>query len=407
MIAWVLAGIVTISSLTQAVPLFTSDPTASFFTNGLVLLVTLALRPAFSFLAALIVSRQPRNAVGWLLFFPATIDIFNVLPYIHSFTAAPQAPPLRLLLSLWYATTSWLQLIFPIFFIMVLFPTGRPPSPRWRWLIAAGLGMCAFFLFLVTFGRTYSAVDVSQDWAITNPIGFIELGANTDLFFVIWGIGLISIAILSVVSLVVRYRSATSIEREQIKWLLFACAVFAALYGTAYPINTLPEWAAYRPVANSLWQISMIGIPLAIAIAILRYRLFDIDLIIRRTLQYGLLSVLLGLVYYGLVVVLGQVFQGISGQQSPLVVVISTLAIAALFSPLRRRLQTIIDRRFYRSKYDAEETLAHFAARLQNEVDLDEIQRTFIRMVDENIQPERTALWLVKGRLGERDGFNP
>jgi hypothetical protein len=105
--------------------------------------------------------------------------------------------------------------------------------------------MCVFFVLLVTFLRTYSAIDYGLDWEITNPIGFIELGENEGLFSVLWGIGLISIAILSVVSLIVRFRRAAAVEREQIKWLLFACAVFAASYGIAYPINTSPEWSAY------------------------------------------------------------------------------------------------------------------------------------------------------------------
>jgi hypothetical protein len=392
--AWLLAGMVTISSAAQSIPLFNNFAADSGLAAILNTLVIIALRPVFAALAALIVSRHPRNAVGWLLFLPAMGFIFNVEPYIRSFTAAPEQPPFLLLLSLWYATTSWLGLIFPIFFIMVLYPTGRPPSPRWRWLIRAGLGMCAFFVLLVTFGRTYNAIDYGRDWQITNPIGFIELGENEGLFFILWGFGLISNAILSVVSLIVRFRRAAAVEREQIKWLLFACAVFAASYGISYPINTLPEWSAYRTAANLLWQVSMIGIPVSIAIAILRYRLWDINVLIRRTLVYAGLSATLAVVFLGSVTLFQMGLTAVTGQRSEVATVLSTLLIAALFTPLRRRIQNDIDRRFFRKKYDAEKTLADFSASLRQEVDLNEMNEQLLAVVEESVQPEKIVVWM-------------
>lgn len=393
-LAWILAGVITISSTAQTIPLFSNIAADSGVAAILNTLVILALRPVFAILAALIVSRHPRNTVGWLLFFPAMGFIFNAEPYIRSFAAAPEQPPFLLLLSLWYATTSWLGLIFPLFFIMVLYPTGRPPSPRWRWLIRAGLGMCVFFVLLVTFGRTYSAIDFGRDWEITNPIGFIELGENQGLFFVVWGIGLISIAILSVVSLIVRFRHAAAVEREQIKWLLFACAVFAASYGIAYPINTLPEWTTYRTAANFLWQISMIGIPVSIAIAILRYRLWDINILIRRTLVYAALSATLAVVFLGSVTLFQMGFTAVTGQRSAVATVLSTLLIAALFAPLRRRIQNDIDRRFFRKKYDAEKTLANFSASLRQEVDLKAMNEQLLAVIEESMQPEKIVVWM-------------
>lgn len=412
-LAWMLTGIVTISSVVQSIPLFNDTAAASGLAAILNTLVVIALRPVFAALAALIVSRQPRNAVGWLLFFPAMGFIFNVEPYIRSFAAAPEQPPFLLLLSLWYATTSWLGLIFPLFFIMVLFPTGRPPSPRWRWLIRAGLGMCAFFVLLVTFGRTYNAIDYGRDWEVTNPIGFIELGENQGLFFVLWGAGLISMAILSVVSLIVRFRRAAVVEREQIKWLLFACALFAASYGISYPINTLPEWTAYRTVANLLWQISMVGIPVSIAIAILRYRLWDIDLIIRRTLQYGLITLLLGLIYFGGVTVLGQAFLALTGQESPLAVVLSTLVIAALFNPLRRRIQQVIDRRFFRSQLNTAKIMLDFSEAVRDDTELGALAARLTRVIQAAFQPEQVVLWIAPHKIqdtsaaGSRAGVTP
>lgn len=403
---WLLAGIVTISSVAQSIPLFNNTAADSGFAAILNTLMVIALRPIFAILAALIVSRHPRNTVGWLLFFPAMGFIFNAEPYIRSFAAPPDQPPFLLLLSLWYATTSWLGLIFPLFFIMVLYPTGRPPSPRWLWLIRAGLGMCVFFVLLVTFSRTYSAIDLGRDWAVTNPIGFIELGEYQNLFFALWGIGLISMAILSVASLIIRFRRAAAVEREQIKWLLFACAMFAASYGIAYPINTLPEWTTYRTAANFLWQISMIGIPVSIAIAILRYRLWDINLLIRRTLVYAGLSATLAVVFLGSVTLFQMGFTAITGQRSAVATVLSTLLIAALFTPLRKRIQNDIDRRFFRKKYDAEKTLADFSASLRQEVDLNEMNEKLLAVVDESMQPEKIVVWMNSPTNQQQQGLS-
>jgi len=144
------------------------------------------------------------------------------------------------------------------------------------------------------------------------------------------------------------------------------------------------------------WHLFIIGIPISIGVAILRHRLYDIDLIIRRTLQYGLLSLLLGLVYFGLVVLLAGAFRALTGQESPLAVVLSTLTIVVLFTPLRRRIQTTIDRRFYRQKYDTARTLSEFSAVARQEVDLEVLNHRLVMAVSETLQPESLSLWLKK-----------
>ena len=393
-LAWILAGLITLQIVVSTIPLLehpTSPQSIDALVNGL---VWIAVLPIFAIVAALIVSRQPGNVIGWLLFLPAMTRLLDVEPYIRSFTTPPAQPPLQLQLSLWYYSFSWLLLVFPLFFIPLVFPTGRPPSPRWRWLIFFGLGMCAIFLFLTTFAREHSAVDLGLDWSLPNPIGFIPTEVFGDAFSSLWDIGLISMAALSVASLIIRYRRAAAREREQIKWLLYTCALFAVSYIASIPFNAFWSGTILNHAANVVWGLSLIGIPVSIAIAILRYRLWDIDLIIRRTLQYGLLSVLLGLVYFGMVVLLERGFRTITGQESPLAVVLSTLAIAALFTPLRRRIQAAIDQRFYRQKYNAEQAVAAFATAARSEVELDALGSNLVIAAREALQPESVSLWL-------------
>jgi hypothetical protein len=189
----------------------------------------------------------------------------------------------------------------------------------------------------------------------------------------------------------IRFRRVGGVEREQIKWLFYAAAIFAFTY---VPSFILTDFTDPENLWSFLWVFGMLSIPLAIAIAILRYRLYDIDIIIRRTLQYALLTALLALVYFGGVVLLQSLFESITGEQSAIAIVLSTLVIAALFAPLRLRIQKSIDKRFYRHRYDAEQALASFASTARDEVDLDELTAALVRVVDDTMQPEMVSLWL-------------
>jgi hypothetical protein len=202
----------------------------------------------------------------------------------------------------------------------------------------------------------------------------------------------------SVVSLAVRYRRAASVEREQIKWLLFACGLFGAFYAVSAVFFLFRRLILIDTgIYGLLTFLAMATIPVSIAIAILRYRLWDIDVIIRKTLVYGALTFTLAFVYFGSVVLLQSLVTAVGGQQSAVITVISTLLIAALFTPLRRRIQHDIDRRFYRKKYDAEKTIAVFSAGLRQEVDLEEIGERLVPVVEESMQPEQVSLWLKPG----------
>ena len=354
-----------------------------------------AVPVVFSLVGALILSRQPRNPIGWLLMCPAIVMVIPVESYLSQFPIAPARPGFLLLLALWYGQWSWLLLIFPILFIPLLFPTGRPPSPRWRWLIVAGVAMCAFLFFGATFVTELGPIsgEFAEAWTVPNPIGFLRPDVYT-FPIVPWFISLGIITILCTASLFVRYRRAAAVERQQIKWLLFACGLFAAIYVSG-SFRT-EEYNRFNEVVDALlFLLAMPMIPVAIGIAILRYRLWDIDVIIRKTLVYGALTATLALVFFGGVTLLQQVVGRLTGtEDSPIAIVLSTLGIAALFSPLRRRIQDFIDRRFYRQKYNAEQALADFAATARNETDLEALSGKLVEVVQETMQPERLGLWL-------------
>jgi hypothetical protein len=204
------------------------------------------------------------------------------------------------------------------------------------------------------------------------------------------GTGLALVALLlAVVSMFVRFRRSIGVERQQLKWIVYAGA--AAASGFALTLF-LPG-----PLANAVFAVAFlafIGVPVAAGFAIMRYRLYEIDLLINRTLVYVPLTAMLALVYVGGVVGLQYVFRAFTGQESTLAIVASTLAIAALFAPLRRRIQSFIDRRFYRRKYDAGSILEAFSARLREETDLDALSGDLVEVVRGTVQPEHTSLWL-------------
>ena len=247
---------------------------------------------------------------------------------------------------------------------------------------------------MTTFSQYLS--DPNDTWKIFNPIGFIPDDPVVYNFIGIpWIVNLCFLIVVCAVSLLLRFRQARSEERMQIKWLLFASAVFVIFY-----------------VSGILWQVGFSGIvedafslllillisffPISIAIAILRYRLWDIDLIIQKTLIYSILTTLLGLIYFGSVVLLQLVLGRISvNENSPLVIVFSTLLIAALFSPLRRRIQHVIDRRFYRQRYNAEKALADFTGMARNETDLMQLSNRLAITVQESLQPSEVSFWIT------------
>lgn len=345
---------------------------------------------AFSVLGVMIINRQPGNKVGWLMILAALAAAIPISFYLNSLPTSPTIAAPGIFIALWLDNWSWTLIIFPIFLIPLYFPNGRPPSPRWRWVTSLAFGLSALFAFISLFIDELTPANGSWE-PISNPIGFIPIDWLNGPFFILWGIGLMVLVVSSVASLFVRYRRSKNVERQQIKWLLYAGALFAIYYGATFFLTD--------PDSNEGWgtlsfAFSMLAMPLAIAIAILRYQLYDIDVIIRRTVTYAILTASLGLVYFGAVVVLQTAVGRAAEEQSPLVIVFSTFLIAALFSPLRRRIQGFIDRRFYRRKYDAALTLAQFAQTARDEVDMDFLSRELVTIIQEALEPECTSLWI-------------
>jgi hypothetical protein len=348
----------------------------------------------FSVLGMLIITRLPDNRVGWLMLIIALGAVNPDWLILASLPTPPTSLSPGLWLIIWLNYWLWIPAIFPILLIPLHFPTGRPPSRRWNWINWLAIALALVFMLLAAF-LTRIGPAINAEWTLPNPIGFIPDDVASPTLTV-WFLGLAMMAIASVISLIIRYRRAQEIERQQIKWLLYVTVLFAITYSVTGMNSDSPS-----PLIRALNFLSvplLLAIPVAIAIAILRYRLYDIDILIRRTLQYSLLTGLLALVYFGGVVLLQSIFHALTGEDSQFAIVISTLGIAALFSPLRLRVQAFIDQRFYRRKYDAEQSLAQFAAIARDEVDQENLTAALLGTVGQAVQPEKVSLWVPKSR---------
>ena len=355
-------------------------------------LIEVLIAPIFALLGALIISNQPRNIIGWLLAVPAlgSVLVGLISLWTGSFETAPQAVSVWLLLALWLESWSWLLFIFPIFHLLQVFPTGRALTPRWRWLAYMELGMVVIFIALVTFSAELQASEGDNTlWTVKNPIGFLPEAIWDGVFSSIWSLGLLILVFGGGASAVVRFRRAQATEKQQLKWLLYSLVMFTVVYAATVVVV---ESATVIPLFDVIFFVSIISIPVAMTLAVLRYRLFDIDVIIRKTLVYGLLTGLLTATYFGSVVVLQSVFRG-EGSNS-VTVAASTLLITASFSPLRRRIQSLIDRRLFRSKYNAQVVIERFGGAAQNQANLETLSADLMAVIEETIQPRSGVLWI-------------
>ncbi|MDQ3224362.1 MAG: hypothetical protein M3Q75_12960 [Gemmatimonadota bacterium] len=327
-------------------------------------------------LGGLIASRRPRNPYGWLWLGFALGLTFQQLSGAYSAYALVVEPGTLLAPK---TISQLLGLGGPVAlslapFLLLLFPTGRLPSRRWRilaWILI--MSEVVFLALSIFFGSP-------------DQVG----GAITVITFVVVSM-IFATVVLSALSLVVRYRRASGVERQQLKWFaLAAVLVVSNLVGILLGLDRLLGGA----LSNVLEAAANTGLYVAVGFAILKHRLYDIDVIINRTLVYGALTLSLVMVYIGCVVSLQYVFRALTGGNSQLVIVASTLAIAALFNPLRRRIQDFIDRRFYRRKYNAAKTLEAFSARLRDETDLDDLGGDLVAVTQETVQPVHVSLWM-------------
>ena len=352
--------------------------------NGSVTLPVLAL--AFSVVGAIIASRQPRNAIGWIFCSIGLVVSLSSLTgdYAEYWLARGSAPGNLAETAAWFSSWSWSLLVYvPTSFLLLLFPDGRLPSPRWRpvaW--CAALGLIGFLAgYVLTPGPLEDFPQIVNPYGVDSPI--------LEAVAVAGAILASASMVASAVSLIVRMRRAGRTERQQIKWLAYGGAV---VVGAVFVGGVIAVWIG--EVGITVISLGLLGVPISTGVAIARYSLYDIDLIINRTLVYGSLTVLLASAYVGGVVGLQALFRALSGQESTLAIVASTLAIAALFGPLRRRVQAFVDRRFYRRKYDATHTLAAFNARLRDETDLNTLRNDMVGVATRTMQPAHVSLWL-------------
>jgi hypothetical protein len=368
-----------------------------------------ALFLIFPLVGALIASRRPRNAIGWILLADGLLWMFlGVTDYYGLYgVARPGSVPFPVGVAgvnnfMWVPAVGLMGT-----YVFLLFPDGRLPSGRWRPL--AWLSGVVILLVSILVGLTPGPLQ--NLGGVQNPFRLEGYPwVETTAYLVLPLLPLCMVA--SVLSLVLRYRRSRGEQRQQIKWIAFAASVVGFLYLIAMVFAFVFPSGGWFRAGSPLW-LDLLGyaalcsftlVPTAVGFAVLRYRLYEIDIIINRTLVYGSLTISLALVYVGLVVSLQYLFRALTGGDSQLVIVASTLVIAALFNPLRHRTQTFIDRRFYRRKYDATKTLEEFGARLRDATDLDSLSEDLVGVVRETVRPAQVSLWLRSfGRTGTNE----
>ena len=341
----------------------------------------------FALVGSVLVAKRPNNPVSWIML--AIGLMAGLFPAAETYAAYVMttrgAPDTLAVLGAWFNDIYWYPLAALAFiYLPLLFPDGHLLSPRWLPVaVIPGIAI-AGLVVLGAFRETLIGQNIR--YRIDNPIGIKGLpsgenGLLSVLFLLMIAIGSFSAA----AAVFVRFRRSAGVERQQLKMFLYAAA-FLPFVLVPIPLPL---------VGDLFFGLILVALPTAIGVAVLRYRLYDIDIIIRRTLVYSALTATLALVYFGSVLVLQEVILVITGQgQSPIATVISTLGIAALFIPLRRRIQRDIDRRFYRHKYDAQRTLEAFAARARDEVELEQLTTYLLSVVRETLQPENASLWI-------------
>ena len=408
-LAWSLAGL-TLAMAAATVALdfllrFARVPGSGDTSTGIGDLLFFVPFSAFPVVGALIASRRPRNPIGWICLADGLMWMLIVLGEEYSVYALARPGSLPFPVTV-HALLAWLWVpavgLLGIFLIL-LFPDGRLPSSRWRpvaWFSGAVILLVSVLTFLLP--GPLEGLEGAR-----NPFGLEEPSWVEDAGWIV--LPLLPLCMLaSAVSLVYRYRRSGVEEREQIKWIAFAASfvglVYLSVMGGALvawlvspeapsDLGTETIWGA---ILENVMLLGFAGIPVAIGFAVLKHRLYDIDVVINRALVYGSLTASLALIYIGGVVAMQFVFRALTGGGSQLAVVASTLAIAALFNPLRRRIQDFIDRRFYRRKYDAATTLEAFGARLRDATDLGSLSDDLVGVVRGTVQPEHVSLWLRK-----------
>ena len=351
------------------------------------------LVPGFATVGAMVASRTG-NRIGWLYLTLGLVVAITMFAgqlderlEITGWNAETVRP-----LAAWLANWTWPLNYFLLGMSLLLFPDGHLPASRWRWIAWAFIASWSFIVAGAMFQPEQLALGAPEGEAVPNPFAVPSIARVLELAApVLLPVAVLMLAVVALAPLV-RYRRAGSSERQQIKWLAYTIAVVIIGVLIAGLVSVASE-----PIGGALMALSVavltIGIPAAVGVAILKHRLYDIDLVVNRALVYGSLTAILAIAYLGLVVVLQQVLGPVT-RDSDIAVAGSTLAVAALFRPMRSRVQTFIDHRFYRRKYDAAAVLDAFSTSLRDRVDLEELKDELVGVVGVTVQPAHAGLWL-------------
>ena len=349
---------------------------------------------ACGMLGALVAARKPTNPIGWIL---SVVASFGIVAAVTTIYVEAHPPPVGTQGNIadWVGSFIWTLTFAPMIFVIQLFPTGRPLGRRWipgLWLTGAGITF-AVVAYAFTPGPMTNAIDPAL-----NPFGIEGLRGPLRTLSGVGGALIVASVVLAVSSLVLRLLRSVNVERQQMKWFAYAgLALLAALVVQLVVFSIVPETETLVDASNALFSLTVTLIPITIGVAVLRYRLYDIDRIISRTLAYGLVSSILIGAYLLAVLALQSVLP--LRDDSPAIVAASTLAVVAAFGPLRTRVQTLVDRRFNRSRYDAERTIAEFGGRLKSEVEIGSVSEDLLSVISQTMQPEHVSLWVRPGGM--------
>ena len=400
-LAWILAIYTVVASGITAVQLFTVADYSRL--NWLEAQVRGIVNIGAPLVGLVIIRQQPRHRIGWLWLLIGVLVSFRTVGHAVYYVGGAQPTGHSSLAQflMWFTEPTNLGVLICQALLLLWFPTGQLLSRRWRYLyFSLFLGVSILFLSTFMAGTNWNGGEVAGGIVINNPYGWLTLdNLPFDHFLNFIGfpafLTIIISTILAAISLVVRYRSAHRLVRYQIRWFVLGGMIFVILnFVPALTVRDIEitsrgsRWILTIAFSNSL------PLYLAVGLAILRYRLYDIDLIIRKTVQYGMVTAVLALVYFGTIILLQSLVGQATGEQSPIIIVLSTLLIAAMFNPLRQRVQTAVDRRFYRQKYDAQQVLADFAETARDEVEMEALQAELLRVVQETMQPNQISVWL-------------
>ena len=351
-------------------------------TENLAAVLAVAVLILITALGSVISARQPGNRIAWLLHAISVGLLLSMAASLVTESDPPISPDFWDYVAIVIINGLSLSFLYPIFLILFIFPTGRFLTRRWRWAGWTGVLFVPVVLLVEIFSKEFGPIWAEEPWAIPNPIGLLPVEVGLVLSQV-WTLGLLVLAIGGVVALVVRYRKSDVVVRTQIKWVLYAAVVAAVSLPLAFGNGD--------PLLTGLFYVTAIGaIPIAITVGVTRYKLFEIDRIISRTISYAIVVGLLAAAFFGLITLITALLP----PQDSLAVAGSTLAVAALFNPLWKRVQQAVDRRFNRSSYQAALVSEQFATRLDQPHTVEEIAELWKQTVNESLQPQASGLWL-------------